>query len=583
MDLSILIALISAVGFGIPSIFFSLKSEKTKHELKSLEKKLHSELYEARLFKDIQNRLMTNSSPEKVIEIITGSLENYLPFSVSSGLILTEGKLYFRGQISEPVSASYITEIKSQLKKSLEQSLHTNLPQETSDIISGHALSEKQNTYPLSTLSLPVNFTNTHAIIAISSIKPKLYDEHARIMLESLINLVGNTLKNLESNKKQEASKSNSLINSLEDGLILLSNQNQIELINQPARSLLALNHENPTFIDLLSSLPNTYNFTQKIEQAFSLKQKIIQKAIPLNNKSLNICLIPINPILTPDSTQNPPSALAILIHDITQERAELKMKEDSTHVIVHELRSPLTSIKASSEMLNSQQGLGDEEKKTLTRIIGEQASKMLDEVSTILDAAKIENGAFSLNKSKNDLNKNLTETIDSLRAAIQNKSIHLEVNLDPTIPEFEFDFQQIRRVVANLLNNSLKFTPNGGTISINDNLLPGNPNTSDNPSEKVQIIIKDTGTGINEAKKHLLFSKFSQIENAQAAKGTGLGLYLSKGIIEAHHGSISLESKENQGTTITIVLPTNQLAQKSKTTDSPQQNPQISITHNTN
>ncbi len=176
-----------------------------------------------------------------------------------------------------------------------------------------------------------------------------------------------------------------SMINSLEDGVFIINNSNQITTINKNAKQLLRLQKYNPTLTDILRALPNTYNFEGKIKKTILEKQKIEEKHIPYYEKLLNIT---ISPIVSPNTTQ---IGALFLIHDATKEKEVAKMKEDFTSIIVHELRSPLTSIKASSEMLNREFNLTDEEKKRLTTIISEQTGKMLDQVSMILDADKKE------------------------------------------------------------------------------------------------------------------------------------------------------------------------------------------------
>jgi two-component system phosphate regulon sensor histidine kinase PhoR len=157
--------------------------------------------------------------------------------------------------------------------------------------------------------------------------------------------------------KEKEKFTAISLINSLEDAVCMIDSQNQISAINQSAKDLLNLKTENPTLTDLLSALPNTYNFHDKIQQTIASNQKIEEKEIHHQDKILNIIIYPF--LLNPSDKPKTTGAL-LFIHDISKEKPLAKMKEDFTNIIVHELRSPLTSLKASSEMLNSPNNLTD-------------------------------------------------------------------------------------------------------------------------------------------------------------------------------------------------------------------------------
>jgi signal transduction histidine kinase len=170
----------------------------------------------------------------------------------------------------------------------------------------------------------------------------------------------------------------------------------------------------------------------------------------------------------------------------------------------------------------------------------------MLEEISIILDAAKLDSGLFTIQKTNADLKKIIDDTINSYRAQAQNKFINLTLNIDPFIPAIPLDELHIRRVLNNLVTNSFKFTPRGGTVTVH----------AWRAADKIHVSVTDTGDGIPKDKQQLMFTKFSQIKTPNATIGTGLGLYISKGIVEAHGGTISLQSEPTKGTTVTFTLP---------------------------
>ncbi len=395
---------------------------------------------------------------------------------------------------------------------------------------------------------------------------------------EKLKKALNENEKKLQEALVREKHDLTSLVGNLDDGLFLVDVNSRLTLINKTAKDFLGLQKDNPSIIDVLSSLPNTYNFGERIEKAIKLNQKIEEKNILHDNKSFNVT---INPILAPNDVSSvlglaPRSpaerneqevkvtGASFLIHDVTLEKSLSKMKEDFTSIIVHELRSPLTSIKASSEMLTGGTNLTDDEKKRLIGIISVQTGKMLDEVSTILDAAKLDNGLFTIQKTNGDVKKVIAEAVEAYKHLAENKSIHLVCQIDPLVPEASFESYQIRKVINNLLTNSLKFTSSGGTITIRAWI----------DNEKISISVSDTGIGIPKEKQHLLFSKFTQIRSPNATVGTGLGLYISKGIVEAHGGTIALVSDPDKGTTITFTIPINSTTKNLASTPNPTPSP---------
>ena len=185
----------------------------------------------------------------------------------------------------------------------------------------------------------------------------------------------------------------------------------------------------------------------------------------------------------------------------------------------------------------------------------------MLDEVALILDAAKLEAGLFTIQKIPGDLKQLIAERVQIFQSQAHEKFINLLVEVDPSLPTFNFDPIHIGQVVNNLISNALKFTSSGGSIKISAKPAIGS----------VVISVSDTGAGIPKDKQHLLFTKFTQLSGAQhGSVGTGLGLYIVKGVVEAHGGTVSLDSEEGRGTTITFSLPIDSSAKKIEVDEHP-------------
>jgi len=552
MQLPLLIAIFAVLFFGILAIYFSLKETKINQALKEKEKKYRHKLCETAILEEILENINNSLDIEKTINIIINNLDAFFPYSTASSLILKNDRLIFKTKIKEPVNTAFIKQVKDNMLKSMQSSQpllagEVGLPESIEEKINGVTLNGNNNSSPSSFLNIPLIVNEKiQGIFNMSSKKPHIYREEEMTFLYKISGLISHTLSYIQEIPIRENGKLISLITSLEDGVFMVDVNSQITAINKTAKDFLNIQKDNPTITQALTSLPNSYNFSGKIKEAITLNQKIEEKDIQNNNgKIFDITITPILDVL--EKKELKAIGASFLIHDVTLEKSLSKMKDDFTNIIVHELRSPLTSIKASTEMLTEQNNLAEENKKSLISIINNQTTKMLEEVATILDASKLDNGLFTIQKTQGDLENTIEDTIESFRITAQKKSINLISHIDPFLPQVKFDSYHIRRCISNLLSNSFKFTPEGGTITVRAWLA----------SKKIFVSVSDTGSGIPIEKQHLLFSKFTQIHNnTNGATGTGLGLYIAKGIIETHGGTISLKSEPNKDTTFTFNIP---------------------------
>lgn len=267
----------------------------------------------------------------------------------------------------------------------------------------------------------------------------------------------------------------------------------------------------------------------------------------------------------------------------MTAYRKSEMQKEDLTHIMVHELRAPVTTIKDSAELIISAKDTIEEGRKLkFLEMIHEQAKKVLGQIGSILDTAKLDAGKLVLQKTKGDIAKLIQGEIQTFMPQAQRKNISLDFEILTKIPEISFDEIRIEQAIDNLLSNSLKFTPEKGKIKVeidygvipptekflsldkSSTLFSDSHTLDDNAFEKVLdkfivISVSDSGVGIAKEQQKFLFSKYAQAKNTPeelATLGTGLGLYLVKGIVESHGGRIWVKSAPGAGTTFSFSLP---------------------------
>ena len=224
------------------------------------------------------------------------------------------------------------------------------------------------------------------------------------------------------------------------------------------------------------------------------------------------------------------------------------KQRDDFLAMLVHELRSPLSVIKGASDlMLKEAHRLSKEQIETLLAQVRNSSTGLLKIVNDILDISKLESGKFEITKEENDLNVVLTDECDYYKSLANEKQIEILTQLDVSLEKFKFDPDRVRQVMNNLLSNALKFSTEGGKVIVKSN----------KQNERVFVSICDDGPGITDDMKHRIFHKFVQGgDNHTREKGTGLGLVISKGIVEAHGGSIWVEDNKPRGACFIFNIP---------------------------
>jgi two-component system cell cycle sensor histidine kinase PleC len=220
-----------------------------------------------------------------------------------------------------------------------------------------------------------------------------------------------------------------------------------------------------------------------------------------------------------------------------------------------HELRTPLNAINGFSEMMAEEMfgPLGDPRYRSYARDILSSGQHLLALINDILDMSKIEAGKMSLNPEAMKMAEVVEDAVRLIRDRAEAAGLVVSVEIAPDAPMVEADYRAIKQVLLNLLSNAVKFTPRGGRVTIAvDRLAPG-----DAP-ERVKVSVMDTGIGIAETDLARLARPFEQVESQQSKtqQGTGLGLALTKSLVELHGGRLDIKSKAGRGTTVSFTLP---------------------------
>ncbi len=227
------------------------------------------------------------------------------------------------------------------------------------------------------------------------------------------------------------------------------------------------------------------------------------------------------------------------------------KMQKEFINITAHELRTPIQPILVLTEYIRNR--TKDKEQIELLDVIIKNTKRLKNLAEEILDVTRIERGVLSLNKERFCLDEMVVDTVKELQSILgNNNKIKFEYDIHSNDPVLiHADKSRIRQVLSNLISNSIKFIPNEGIISLKVEMRKSDDGT--NSKGIVVVSIKDTGIGIDEAIIPKLFTKFA----SKSFQGTGLGLYISKSIVESHGGKIWAENNENgKGATFSFSLP---------------------------
>jgi len=235
------------------------------------------------------------------------------------------------------------------------------------------------------------------------------------------------------------------------------------------------------------------------------------------------------------------------------------EMKDDFVSSVSHELRSPLTSIQGYVKLVNQGKAgaINDKQKEYLT-IAQNNTARLARFINDILDMARIKAGKIGLELGPIDIKNAVQEMVALFRPNTMEKNIVLKTEFSDFIPKVSGDEDKIKQVLINLINNAIKFTPEGGTIKVGvKGIVEGLPQNSG----FVEVYVEDTGVGIPRERLNEIFEKFRQVKETkqmvERVKGTGLGLAIVKGIVEAHGGKIWVESQLGVGSKFTFTLLT--------------------------
>lgn len=558
---------------------------KVKKDVLEQSREAKRRLYELAILKEISERTGYSLNIQKIIDVITGSLNQFLDYSAVSYMLLSPAKIVFKVDLDESVSPQFIADIRARMLGALTALSGRDLSgTEVDETMTGAIMLDVASSSVESYFNIPLVIGDQLVgILTVSNTKPGLYKESEMEILYKIVNQASQAVTKLEEVVKTEQGKIAATLESMIEGVIMTDKDYRVVAANPAAKTMIGYSLESiPTIFDFMEMFKGFLDIKGKLEEAIKLDKIITIKEVFFNNKYYQVVISPVRSTAASEHRVVKGEILGgvVIFHDITPEKEAEKMRNDFTSMMVHELRSPLGNIKKIGEMMRSSKILEDKKASSeYVSMLYESSSSMLDLVNDLLDVAKLEAGKFDIDMQSIDIKDVIAERIKFFAATAAEKGISLNLFANNETHEgIMADSKRIVQVLNNLLSNAINYTPRGGTVTalcfvhkkgadlteeahtknvpwVDDNILL---NTALIANSMV-VAVTDTGEGISKKNMQKLFNKFTQfVSNVRDSehKGTGLGLVIARGIVEAHGGVIGVGSAPGKGSTFYFTIP---------------------------
>jgi len=358
------------------------------------------------------------------------------------------------------------------------------------------------------------------------------------------LNDLSEVIRLTQENLEQETKRLNSILSYMTDGVLATNRRGQITMINDMAKKQLGIVKEealNKSILELL-----------KIEDEYELRDLITQiPELMIDSQNANGEYLSLRvrfALIRRESGFI--SGLVAVLHDTTEQEKEERERRLFVSNVSHELRTPLTSVKSYLEALD-EGALYDPVAPDFIKVSLDETNRMMRMVTDLLHLSRIDNATTRLDVELINFTAFITfilNRFDKMRSQDEEKKYELVRNYPINSVWIEIDTDKMTQVIDNILNNAIKYSPDGGKITV----------SMKTTEDQMILSIKDQGLGIPKQDLPKIFDRFYRVDRARsrAQGGTGLGLAIAKEIIKQHNGFIWAKSEYGKGSTFTIVLP---------------------------
>ena len=344
-----------------------------------------------------------------------------------------------------------------------------------------------------------------------------------------------------------EKSKTEAIIESLEDGVVLIDSEGMVAHINEIAALIMGVEPKDALgspFEDLSSNHPHylrVRDALRNLRKADPASQRIeVQLHVRGRDHTYVLKPMPLH------HEEGAPLGTLLILQDVTYLRDQDRARANLIATLSHELRTPLTSLALSAELLRRDGAGLDSKQRELLEAILEECARMKALSDNLLNLARGELASISVQRERLDLRQIIEEVVHRFALQAEEKRVHLTGHLE-SVPEISGDAVKLSWVVSNLIGNALRYTPEGGEIEVAARSI----------DTKVRLEVSDSGPGIPPEIREHIFERFAQYGRGGVEKGSaGLGLAIAKDIVAAHGGRIFVDSNAGAGSRFVVELP---------------------------
>lgn len=368
-------------------------------------------------------------------------------------------------------------------------------------------------------------------------VKTKDLEEARKGLLNMLEDVAGSRRE-----AEEERNKTLAIISNFTDGLLVFDEQKRLSLINPQAEKFLGIK-SNKVIGQTISAMGRMSSLKGLIKLLGKEINPIFRKELEVKDDL--VLEVSVLAISREEQIEN-----LVVLHNITREKLVERMKTEFVSITAHQLRTPLSAIKWTLKMLLEEDlGKITEEQREFIEKTYQSNERMISLINDLLNVTRIEEGRYVYNPVLSNITKLVESLIDQYKDEISIKNINLEFKKPKKqLPKVLIDVEKINLAVQNLLDNAIQYNKLGGSIKIS---LKSN-------KKEIEFSIEDSGVGIPKKQEKRIFTKFFRAANVMRmdTRGSGLGLFIVKNIIEAHKGRIWFKSKEGKGTIFHFTLP---------------------------
>jgi two-component system, OmpR family, phosphate regulon sensor histidine kinase PhoR len=394
----------------------------------------------------------------------------------------------------------------------------------------------------------PFTVRTLRGVVGIARLYDHGFDEAEEALLEAIAGSIGHALERLRLAEErdrlyreaEERANAARVIGSIADGVLLVDDAGIVRLWNPAAEAITGLVREAVVGRQLGDAIPGWAAIAASVVVANDPSSSGHATAVPLEIRGRELWLS----IRGVDFAEGTVYAF----RDLTEARRLEQLKADFIATVSHELRTPLAAVHGAAMTLQRPDiAAGDETFDRLLKVIAEQSARLAEMVNNILLASRVDSTDLHVATDRVDVVALAADVLAAVRAAVGERTT-IELIAPPELPPFAGDREKLRQILTNLVANAAKYSPAGARIEVE--LLPR--------ESELQIAVRDEGLGIAPEEQSLIFEKFYRADAnmTRGVSGSGLGLYISRGLVNLMGGAISVQSELGKGSTFVVKLP---------------------------